>query len=97
MIPKFLPGTTRQITFISSGATIDSSSWSVFARAYSAGSPVEIPVITGTLVESGGGHYYASYITPTTPGFYVAEVVAMHNGQPYKKRARFEVGLLEVD
>lgn len=90
MIPKFLPGTTIELQHVSSGNSLDSSSYNLFNN-------VESSMVSGSLSNSGNGHYYVSVTTPNTPGFYVAESIIVINGAPYKKRKRFEVGLIEVD
>lgn len=89
-IPRFLPGTTIEIQHVSSGNTFDSSSYNVF-------NDVGSSIASGALTSSGNGFYYAAVLTNSLPGYYVAESIAVVNGLPYKKRKRFEVGLLEVD
>lgn len=90
-IQKFLPGTTKEVRHTSSGNTADSSSWSVFNGD-------EVAVFSGgSLSNSGDGHYYGAFTTPSTPGFYVIDSVLVFNGRPYRERLRFQVGLLEVD
>lgn len=89
-IPKYLPGTTKQIMAVSSGNLADSSSWSILDKN-------EVAVFSGgALSNSGDGHYYGTFVTPDTPGYYVVDAVLVFNGRPYRGRNRFEVGLLEV-
>jgi hypothetical protein len=49
------------------------------------------------MVSSGNGHYYADVTLPDTPGYYVGELVAEINGNPYKRRVKLKATHEEVD
>jgi len=86
-----LIGDTVQLTWIDSATAVDSD------IAYSVYTGSETIVDTGTLVESGNGHYYQFITVPDAPGNYVVETLAIISGLPFKRRQMLHLTLTEVD
>lgn len=89
---KFLTESTFKITWVSSGITPTD----IHAAVYNGD---ETLVHSSTMVSSGAGsgHYYLNYTTPTSIGYFVAETNATVNGNPYRRRNKFETTNDEVD
>jgi hypothetical protein len=83
-------GTTRKLTWVSSGVTADS----IFVELFS-GSETSVASYAG--VDSGDGHYYANVLMPNTPGFYAYRWDVTVSGLPYINGGRFRVSANEVD
>ena len=90
MISEFLPGDTFKYTWINSGTTVSSLSYVVMNGS-------ESIVNTGTLTNSGDGHYFEDYTVPNTEGYYTFKSEAFVNSKPYLRTKRFRVIELEVD
>jgi len=87
---KYLGGTTKKFTWISSGQNP-----SGLAATIRDGS--ETLVSSTSMTDSGAGFYFAAVTLPSTPGYYVKEMVATIGGKPYNKRETFKIVLSEVD
>lgn len=87
---KYIFGSTFKFTWVSSGITPSS----ITAKVYNGDNTV---VSSVAMTSSGNGHYYSNVTVPTTPGFYVKEVLATVSGDDYKEREKFKVILCEVD
>lgn len=92
MIDEFIQGDTLRIEWINSGAAPSAVTYSIWTSIGSFQS-----VGSGPLTNSGNGHYYADYTTPTSPGYYVAKTSATIAGKPYIRAMKFKVISMEVD
>ena len=91
LIKKILPGDTGKMTWVNSGATLDTP------YAFVENNQGTI-ISSETVVDSGNGHYFALHTTAVgSDGFYVMELGGDIGGYPYKRRRRFEVTVFEVD
>ncbi len=90
LIPEFIPGDTLTMTWVWSGE--DSS-----AIAYKVLNSSDTPVECGTLTDSGNGFAYAHHTTSYGTGYFIDEMYATVNGNPYVRRNAFRVGAWEVD
>lgn len=89
-LKKHLIGDTIQITMVNSGVTPSAIVASVFDGD-------ETVVDSGSMTNSGNGHYYFDHTVINTPGFYVAQTLSTINSKPYKNRIRFQAVLGETD
>lgn len=89
-LTKYLAGTTRQFTWISSGSTPSPISAAIIDGG-------ESVVSSSSMTSSGNGHYYISLTLPSTEGYYVREYRATVNGLVYKDKKRFKVVQGTVD
>jgi len=87
---RHLIGDTIQVTMVNSGVTPSTINCAVYDGS-------ETLVDSGSMTSSGNGHYYFDHTVINTPGFYVAQTLAMINSKPYKNRIRFQAILAEVD
>lgn len=90
---KFILGTSKKFTWISSGDTPTS----IILRVYN-GSETLVSSIAGT--SSGNGHYYANVPftgTNFVNGFYSYDWLAIMNSRPYVSRNLFKLIPKEVD
>ena len=87
---KHLIGDTVKVTWVSSDVTPSAIVCSVFNGS-------EVLVDSGTMTSSGNGHYYYLHTVPDTAGFYVAQTLATINGDPYKRRVKYQAQRQEVD
>lgn len=86
---EFIVGTTKRLTWVSSGTTATDICATIRDRSNALVSSV-------TALSSGNGHYYAVLTHPSTAGWYVNEWVAAINASTYIDR-QFGLGLtLEV-
>jgi hypothetical protein len=91
VIKSSLIGDTVKLSLIKSSHTFDGGvTFSVFTGS-------ESVVNTGTLIDSGSGHWYKYYTLPTTPGMYSVEVTAVMSTMPFKRRAIIKAVQEEVD
>lgn len=90
-IAQTLPGNTVRISWISSGATADSITQSVFDNQGACVASLR------TMLNSGNGHYYDLYTVPTSLGYYVSQIDAVIDSKPYSRRVRFQVLFFEVE
>lgn len=89
-IKQYLIGDTFPIVWINSGITPSAIIMSVYNGN-------ETMVDSVSMTSSGNGHYFALHTVPDTPGFYVAETLAIINGKPFKRRQKYEAVTYEVD
>lgn len=82
-IKKYMVGTTIRFTWISSGVTPSDIFCSIYDKN-------ETSIDSGTMVNSGGGHYYHEHTVPNTPGYYVGISEASINGLPYRKFEKYQ-------
>ena len=86
---EFIVGTTKRLTWASSGTTAAGICATIRSSANTL-------VSSMAAVSSGDGHYYVVMVHPSTPGWYVNEWVASINANTYIDR-QFALGLtLEV-
>lgn len=86
---EFIVGTTKRLTWVSSGATASDICATLRDRSNGL-------VSSTSAISSGNGHYYAVMVHPETPGWYVNEWVAAINATTYIDR-QFGLGVtLEV-
>lgn len=85
-----IAGTTFKPTFVSSGVTA-----SPISSALLTGSGTLINSVTAT--DSGGGHFYALHLLPTTPGWYTNVWWATIAANTYTDRQFVRARLPETD
>jgi hypothetical protein len=85
-----IAGTTLKTTFLSPGATANPISSTLLS-----GSGTLVNSVTA--VDSGGGHYYALHLLPTTPGWYTNVWWATIDARTYTDRQFVRARLPEVD
>lgn len=79
-----LAGSTKVVTWVSSGASPSAISTAIFTSS-------EALVSSMSMTSSGNGHYYANITMPDSNGIYVNEFNATISGDLYKKRFAFRV------
>lgn len=91
-IKDFLCGDTIKVRWVNSGATPTT----ILFAAYDG---IETLVESAAMVASGTspGFYYYMHTIPSTPGYYVTEVVATISGKPFKNRERYRAILQDVN
>lgn len=87
---QVLIGDTVRITWISSGVSAEPINAAVYDGD-------EILVDSGSMTDSGNGHYFYDHTVVNTPGYYVAETTATVGTNPYKRRVKFQAVLEQVD
>ena len=83
-------GDTIRLTWISSGALPSEIYGAIFDGA-------ETLVSSSTMSSSGNGHYYLDVTLPDTPGYYAAELNAVINSFPYRRKIKIKGVTGEVD
>lgn len=76
---EFTCGTTKKLTWVSSGSVPTEISCAILDRSNTIVSSI-------TATSSGNGHYYALVNHPTTPGYYVNEWRAIIQTHEYISR-----------
>lgn len=89
-IPRYVVGTTKKVTWTSSGQSPSAISAAVYTGS-------ESIVSSGPMTDSGNGHYWRMVSVPSSPGFYVFETRAIIGGNPFLDRLPFRATAMEVD
>jgi len=89
-IKKVLIGDTVKLTWINSGTTPSS----IVASVYNGS---ELMVDSGSMVDSGNGHYYFNHTVVNSTGFYSGEINATISSLNYKRKIKFKAVTGEVD
>ena len=89
-LKRFVIGDTIRITWINSGVIPSSINTLVYNGS-------ESLIDSGAMVDSGNGHYFYDHTIPNSSGFYVVETNAIIASKPYRRRAKYQAALIQVD
>ena len=87
---KRLTGGTIKVTWVNSSVVPGIINLSVFTGS-------ETLISSAAMVSSGGGHFYATYTLPTSPGYYSVRTEAFIDGNPWPNRRKVKAVAGDVD